>query len=281
MKHAIPIVTSVLILVFLACEPPLIIQSKWTDGDVQFSADTAAWKTMVQYPEDPQFGIGARNNGTFLYLCMASWKREANSNLLRYGFTTWFTSKSKKGKRFGLHFPMGLPDNSAMSGRHHHGGGSGMDQTMVAQEFEKMELLGPAKTDSIPVKTAVAETFGITVRMFPSVENLVYFVKIPLNADSTNPYAVDIGKDSLVEVSFASDVPELNTAHESSGEGQSSPSPMGGGGAGGGGGMHGGGGGGMRGGGGGHSGGHEGTSQEETVESFSAGFTIGLAKKVK
>jgi hypothetical protein len=270
MKHAMLIASAIFVSIFFACEPPLIIRSKWIDSDVQFSGDTAAWKTMVQYPEDPQFGIGARNNGTFLYLCMASWKREANSNLLRYGFTTWFTSKSKKGKRFGLHFPMGLPDNSAMAGRHHHGGSQGLDPTMVEQEFQKMELLGPAKTDSTPVKTAVAETFGITVRMFPSVENLVYFIKVPLNADSTNTYAIDIGKDSLVEVSFASDVPELTTAHESSGEGQSSPSPMGGGGAGGargnGAAMHSG-------------GGHEGASHEETVESFSAGFTIGLAKK--
>ncbi len=269
MKQIMPVFCLILFSAFLACEPPLIIQSKWTDAEVAFRGDTGAWKTMVQYPEDPQFGIGARNNGKYLYLCMASWKREANGKIIRYGFTTWFTSKSRKGKRFGLHFPMGLPGNGVAGGRHHHRGAEPpADRDQLEESFQKMELLGPGKNDSIPVKTAIAETFGISTRIFPTEENLVYFIKIPLNSDSANPYAINAGTDSLVSVSFASDVPDLPSAQ--SGESESSSPPMGVGGGGGGrqgGGMHSGG------------GGHEGSAQEDIVEPFAAGFTIGLAKK--
>jgi hypothetical protein len=264
------VICAILLPAFLACEPPEIIQSKWTASDSALAEDTIGWKGIVQYPDDPQFGVGVRNDNKFLYLCMTSWKRDVNGRILRYGFTTWFTSKSKKGKRFGIHFPIGQMGNAEGAGRRHHRGGNdpGAERAMMQESFQQMELLGPGKNDSVPVKTAVAATFGIVVTLLPAEEKLVYLMKIPFNSDSISKYAMDIGKDTLITTSFETGVPDLPAS--AGGGGQESSPPMGAGG----GGAHGAGGGGMHGG-----GGREGSSGGEIVEPFTAAFEIGLAKK--
>lgn len=275
MRKTLPLLCIILALVLMVCEPPEIVQSKWTDADSLLTVDPGRWKTFVQYPDDPQFGIGVKNDDRFLYLCMTSWKREVNERILRHGFTTWFTSKSKKGKRFGIHYPMGLPDNALAADRRSHRGGGGREpvRQMTVEMFQEMELLGPGKNDSVPVKIAVAETFGIVAKLFPTDESLVYLLKVPFNSDSVSKYAMDVGKDTLISVTFETFVPESPSDHEGAdGQQASVPMGMGGGSSGsaGAGGTHGGG---MHGGG----GGREAPVAEEFVAPFSAGFTIGKA----
>jgi hypothetical protein len=252
----LPALTCALVL----CEPPEVVQSKWTDSDVVFDANLGQWKDVLQYPDDPQFGIGVRNNGAFLYLCLISWKREINGRLLRNGSTLWFSSASKKGKRFGIRFPMGMPGNKAAERQ-------GRERTRdpeelrakLAESFQEMEILGPEKSDTVPVKTVVAESFGIVVRAYPSEENFVYMIKVPLNSDSVNRYAMDIGKDTVVNVSFESIVPDSGST-PAGGEATVPPS---GGQAGGmsGGGQH------MR------------PSGNEMEEPFSESFAIGVSRR--
>jgi hypothetical protein len=233
----------------------------------------------MQYPDNPQFGIGVKNDGKFLYLRVVSWKDSVNKEILRLGFTTWFTSPSKKGKRFGIHFPIGVkrtaeerradkenrPDSAEMRSR-------------WEEALQEMEFLCPENNDSIPVKTKVAESMGIVVGLFPSQENLIYEMKMPLREDSVCKYAIDIGKDSILKVAFESDVPKVGE-HSHGGGGQSGS----GGGKSGGGGMGGGDGGrGMHSGGGemrgGSGAGHE-RPAEVAPEQFKASFFVTLANK--
>ncbi len=266
------------------CEPPVVVQSTWTDSEPAMDTNPGQWKDATKYPADPQFGIGVKNDGRNLYLCMTSWKRSENSQLLRYGFTTWFTSKSKKGKRFGIRYPMGMMGNGAGSGSIRGRRPDVHDKkAMFDLAFQEMELLGPEKDDSVPVKTAIAESLGIGVRILSSEENLVYKLKVALREDSSAKYAIDIGNDSLLSITFEMTVPDAGENH-AGGQGGSSEMPGSqGGGMGGGGGGMGGGGRGMHGGGGGmHSGGgggHAGTAEEETQGPFKAAFSVLLARK--
>jgi uncharacterized membrane protein YgcG len=286
MKKALSVPCVILIAAFVACEPSAIIQSKWTDSDTLFQNDPGQWKDAVEYPKDPQFGIGVKNNGKYLFLCMTSWKREVNGAISRFGFTTWFSSPSKKGKKFGIHFPMGgMHNGPGWRHRRDRNGDPDAAQAKMEDFFQEMELLGPEKSDSVPVRKAVAESFGISTHLFPSEENLVYLMRIPLNSDSVSKFAIDLASDTLVTVSFETDMPVFGHNRE---EGENRRPPQSGidaegggmnehsgmnedGGMNGGGGRHGGGG--MRG------GGHRGSSSPaENVEQFSAGFTIWLAK---
>lgn len=273
MKCLFLIIFTFVLTLLSTCNPPETVESRWTDSPVVFDGNPAQWKDIMQYPDDPQFGIGVRNDGTFLYLSMTSWKRAVNRQILRFGFTTWFTSPSTKGKRFGIHFPLGMMKNA---GERHADRESMHDpeamRERMQEALQEMELLGPGKEDSVPVKTVVAESFGIIVRLFPSDENLVYEMKVPLRQDSVSKYAIDIGNDSLLKVTFESIVPDV--AMHDRGEGGMGMPNMGGGGMSGGGGM-GGGGRGMHGGG---RGGYAGTSAEEMPASFNASFSIRLAR---
>jgi hypothetical protein len=269
-RNILPVLCIILTSAFVVCEPPEIVQSTWTDADSLLAVDPGRWKTLVHYPDDPQFGIAAENDERFLYLCMTSWKREINKRILRHGFTTWFSSKSKKGKRFGIHFPMGAPDNAMPSGRLRHGASRPEASRPATMEtFQEMEFLGPGKNDSVPVKVAVAESFGIVVRLFPTDESLVYLLKVPFNSDSVSKYAMDIGKDTLINVTFETFVPEAPPDNDGEGGQPSAPavasSGMGTSGGEHGGGMHG-------------SGPTGHGAAPEFIEPFSAGFSVGIAK---
>jgi hypothetical protein len=272
-----------ILLLITTCEPPVVVQSTWTDSEPAMDTNPGQWKDAMKYPADPQFGIGVKNDGRNLYLCMTSWKRSENSQLLRYGFTTWFTSKSKKGKRFGIRYPMGMMGSGAGSGAIRGRRPDTQDKkAMFDLAFQEMELLGPEKDDSVPVKTAIAESLGIGVRILPSEENLVYKLKVPLREDSSAKYAINIGTDSLLSVTFEMTVPDAGENHAGGQESSSEmPGAQGGGMGGGGRGMHGGGmgGGGMHGSGGSTHGSHAGTAEEETQGPFKAAFSILLAKK--
>jgi hypothetical protein len=271
------LLVSVFVLTMLSsCDAPLVVESKWTDSEISINADPAQIKDVVEYPNDPQFGIGVKNDGRYLYLFMISWKREVNSQILHTGFTTWFTSSSKKGKRFGIHFPLGMMKNAEAW---HADRESNCDpvamRARIEESLQRMELLGPEKDDSVPVQTRVAESFGIAVRMSPSSENLVYEIKVPLRQDSASNYAIDIGKDTLIKVTFESTPPDINNVHGGGDESHVGSPGMGGGGMmpdaspGGGRGMHHGG----QGGDGKH------YAAEEMSGPFKASFSIKLAGK--
>jgi hypothetical protein len=278
-KNMLVIPALAILLLITTCESPAVVRSTWTDLEPAIDTNLDQWKNATQYPADPQFGIGVKNDGRNLYLCMTSWKRAVNSQLVRFGFTTFFTSKSKKGKRFGIRYPMGMMGGGAGSGANRGRRADAQDKkAMYDLAFQEMELLGPEKDDSVPVKTAIAESLGIAVRLLSSEESLVYKLKVPLRQDSLAKYAIDIGNDSLLSVTFAMTVPEAGENH-AGGQGGSSPMPGGqGGGMGGGGrGMHGGGG--MHGSGGGGHGGQAAKTEEEAQGPFEAAFSILLARK--
>lgn len=86
-------------------------------------------------------------------------------------------------------------------------------KNMLGLAFQEMELLGPEKTDSVPVITVIAESLGIAVRIMASEENLIYKVKMPLREDSLARPAIGIGNDSLVAVTVETTEPEAAENH--------------------------------------------------------------------
>ena len=283
MKKVLLFIPVLAIVLLAACRPRIIVQSMWTDSQSAIDADSAQWKDATRYPSDPQLGIGVKNDGRNVYLCITSWKRAVNHRVLRYGLTAWFASKSKKGKLFGIRYPMGMAQSGAGWRANRDRQPDPNDgKSMLDLAFQEMELLGPEKTDSVPVRTVIAESLGIAVRIIPSEENLVYKVKVPLREDSLAKYAIDIGNDSLLSVTFETTVPDAAENRAGGSEMSSAPGGgMHGGGMGGGGrGMRGGGGGGGGGGmhGGGGHGGHEASSTGDSQGPFNASFSILLAR---
>ncbi|MGA2508112.1 MAG: hypothetical protein ABSF80_11630 [Chitinispirillaceae bacterium] len=259
------------------CKPSLLLESQWRDHDITIDGNAGEWNDLIQYPQDLKMGIGVINDDRYLYLCLTSDDRATTSQILRYGFTVWFERRTQKDKLFGIDFPLGMNLSGTPHERHEDGErDTAAMKERIKASLQTLALLGPGKNDTSPVPTRIAESLGIAVCIKPSHEHCVYELKVPLNQDSILKYAIDIGKDTLLDVTLESCGPDReNRPSSDMGEGGGS---MGGGGMGhggmGGGGMgHGGmGGGGM--------GGHGGMGQRGPgTEPFNEILTIKIAKK--
>ena len=255
----------------------LQLESQWRDRDIIIDGSTSEWAGLIQYPEDSKVGIGVVNEDAYLYLCLTSEDREIASQIVRSGFTVLFETKGKKGKRFGVNFPLGMklsgppaqetgdrePDMAAMKER-------------MELSLQTLALIGPGENDTFPMSTMMAESLGVIVRIKPSQERCVYELKVPLNQDSLFKYAIGVGKDTLLKVTL-----ETSKISRPSGgpPGGGMGGPPGGGMGGGRGGMGGPPGGGMGGGRGGMGGPPGGGGPPSMPEQFKIDFSILLAKK--
>lgn len=276
MNHRILVSVSVFALLLLNCKS-IQIESRWLDRPVTFDGKASEWNDLVVYPKDTKFGLAVMNDDTCLYLCMMSWDQTITSQIMRFGFTTWFETKGGKGKPLGIHYPLGM----AKSGfRHATDDPEGMKEK-IKEALEHIEILGPNKDDTCPTRTIITESMGIVTRIVPSEGNCIYELKVPLNQDSIRKFAIDIKKDDILTVKLETSAfdPERMKG-PSSGEPSGPPGGgMGGregGGMGGGGGMHGAGGhgGGMHGG-----PGHGGGGSAAMSEPFKLSVEIKLAAR--
>lgn len=267
-NHRILIPLIIVPIILLNCKS-FQIESRWLDRAVTFNGKAQEWNDLIVYPQDTKFGVGVMNDDKYLYLCMTSWDQTITSQIMRFGFTTWFEPKSGKDKPLGIHYPLGL----AKSGFRH-----GMDdpeimKAKIQEALDHIEILGPGKDDTCPTRTIIAESMGIITRIVSSEGNCIYEMKVPLNLDTTNKFAIGVGKDNVVQV-------KLETSAFGP-EGMKNEPAGGYGGGHGGGGMHGSGGHGGGGHGGGGSphggGGHGGSGAAGMSEPFKLSFAIKLA----
>jgi hypothetical protein len=243
--------------------------SQWRDRDITIDGSVTEWNGLMQAPEDADVAIGLVNDDIYLYLCLTSGNRETTLRMLMSGFTVLFENKAKKGARLGVHFPLAPVRSRPPLVREH-------DPAAMMKQLEAslgtLALLGPGKNDTLPMATRMAESLGIAVSVKSLNEGCAYEIKVPLNRDARFTYAIDMGKDSLIEVTLASDEATRPSDHGEGGE----PQDDGGVGAGAGGGLaspggrmgtHGG-------------GLHGGGRQTSMSEQFKMEFSLCLAKKL-
>jgi hypothetical protein len=245
MNNRLLLAMTVALSLCTACKS-IQLESQWRDHDITVDGSATEWSGLIQYPEDSKIGIGVLNDNTNLYLCLTSEDRETASQILMSGFTILFESKGQKGKRFGVHFPLGMKFFGPPSEESRYRGEPDMAamKTRIEASLQTLALIGPGENDTTPMPTQMAESLGVAVCIKPSQEHCVYELKVPLNRDSLSKYAIGVGKDTLIAVTLETDKVSMPSGVPPSG-GMGGPpgGGMGGGGMGGppGGGMGGGG----------------------------------------
>jgi len=262
--------TAIIALLLSNCKS-IQLESRWLDRPLSYTGKVSEWNDCIVYPKDTKFGVGIMNDDKFLYICMTSWDANVSAQIMRMGFTSMFEPKDGKGKRLGIHYPMGMSRSGI---RHETEEGPEIMKEKLAESLEHIEILGPGKDDTCPTRTIISESMGIITRVLPFEGNCVYEMKVPLKADSVNKFAINAGEGETIqltlETSSAGREKPNDPAAESAGpEGANMGGGMGGGG------MHGGGHGGGHGGhgAGGRSGGIGG------MEPFKQSFIIKLSPK--
>jgi len=278
------LLVSIALFFFTNCHS-LPIDSVWKNMDIKIDGNADEWNNVLQNIPDRPFGLGMENDDKFLYICISSWDRAINEQVIRNGLMLTFTTKSGKHSVFGIHFPVGMTREEIKEAMkenpdHEHG----LMQDIFEKTLEKLEVLGPSPTDTLPMKLNQADACGLILRIQYSPKgNFVYEAKIPLREDSLNKFAIGVGKDTVIQMKCeTSALAQKESEGEHNSEGGAPEGGMGGGGGGRGGMGHGGGGGrggmGHGGGGGGGGGGHQ---QASSGDPFKAAFTITLAGKPK
>jgi hypothetical protein len=204
------------ILLSLQCKSSTILQSSRENNSITVDGNLADWNGLLIHAENVPVVMGAANNDSALYLCFVSDDRETVRQIVRHGLTVWFETPRS---RWGIRFPMGMEHLALPSLRPPRDDPEAMNQA-IARAFDILEIVGPGKNDTVPMKTAIADSFGITVKADPAMEKLSYELRVPLHADSSRKYAALPGNDSTVAITVESAAPASYSHNESMNPGQ-------------------------------------------------------------
>lgn len=221
------------------------IESRWCDREVVVDGDHTEWEGAVVRVDDADAVIGLLNDGTHLYLCLASIDQEIKRQVLGRGFTLWFDPEGGRDRVLGIRFPLGAGEmGQPMEPRE---GRPDPDALLALIEESEPEIEIITGGD-LPTRMFLAQVPGFDLDVGLTKGALVYEAKIPLLSSDGN-YAIGAAPGSKIGIGLTT--PRMDRERmrgRMSGEG---PPGGSGGGRGGGrrGGMGGGKGGGMRGGG--------------------------------
>jgi hypothetical protein len=167
----------------LAC--PWVAPPPAVDGDL------AKWQGFLYSFDDDREFVGVKNDGTDLYLCLASDHSDLQRQILRQGLTVWIDPQGGKQKVLGVHFPLGLrdrggrPDETPEGQRRHFEPESAV--RALADSGAALEILrgtGPG------TRFLLGQAPGLGIKVGWKDEMMIYELRIPLEPDSGCPFAV-------------------------------------------------------------------------------------------
>lgn len=196
----------------VSCRPSMEIKSAWMKNAVAVDGAISEWQGLLTHDPDGRFSMGVANDDSALYVCLTSSDRAIVGQILRFGMTVWFENRKSKRGSLGICFPLGM-ENSGIDFRRLHEAqrDTAAMRSLMEEAFDALVVIGPGKTDSVPMKAVIAESLGIKVKAVPGHEKFTYELRLRLHPDSTAKYAVQDMQDSLVTIVYESTAPEEET----------------------------------------------------------------------
>ena len=228
-------------LLLAGCGQPKL-ESRWCDRQIVVDGDHTEWEGAVTYVEDVDAVIGLLNDGTHLYLCLASIDRDVKTQVLGRGLTLWIDPEGGKGRVLGIRFPLGVRGRGLPTGSREERPDPDTMMALSAESEPEIEIITGG---DLSTRMFLAQAVGIDLDVGLTKGALVYEARIPL-LSTDGGFAIGAGPGSVVGIGLTT--PKID--REITQERMSRQGPPGGRGGGkGGGGRRGGMGGGMMGGG--------------------------------
>ncbi len=210
---ALPFIFVIPLAVLHASAPPHM-DSRWRTADITVDGRQDDWPSSLMPLGDQPLSIDAVNDGSFLYLRLATSDPGARQQILREGLLVWFDGAGGTKKRLGIKYPFvqhgsgGADDNEHGGrggyggGRRPHGGTESGDKPDpdTYEPPEALEVLGPGKDDARMLVRDHAQGIEVALRMDHGTA--VYELKVPLAKNSDHPYAVDAAAGQTIGVGF-------------------------------------------------------------------------------
>jgi hypothetical protein len=163
----------------------------WVDHPPAVDGDLAKWQGFLYSFDDDREFVGVKNDGTDLYLCLASDHSDLQRQILRQGLTVWIDPQGGKQKVLGIHFPLGLRDQTGQPGSAPEGPRRRFEPEAavraLADSGSALEILrgsGPG------TRFLLSRTPGLGIKVGWKDEMMIYELRIPLDPDSACPFAV-------------------------------------------------------------------------------------------
>ena len=84
------------------------LDSRPLDRQIKIDGRDDEWRDARIYLDNLQASFGLLNDGDYLYLSLGLTDPVRQRQVLATGFTVWFDAEGKKGKTFGVRFPLGM-----------------------------------------------------------------------------------------------------------------------------------------------------------------------------
>lgn len=211
-RRCFPCLGIAALFLLIQCNSSIAINSTRLKDKIIIDGDISDWNGLIKKDPDEKFGIGIANDDSSLYVCLISEDRRIIREVMKHGMTIWFETGKSDRNRIGLRFPMGTANSrGAFRGFRQAQGDTEAVRRMIEESFETMEILGPGKEDTVPMKTTVAENFGIKLKAVPDMGKFACEVKVPFSPiDSTSKYFISGDKNSLITIVLESSSAQNN-----------------------------------------------------------------------
>ncbi len=195
------------------------LRSTWNRGNIVVDGNYGDWANdSLVYFDRPSMFIGASNDENHLYLMIRTVDSRAQMKVMRLGITLWVEPPGQPEKRWGIHYPVGLPDH-----------GIPIFGTRAPEEPDSeflrkmeemtgiMELLGPEdgqRVETVP-GTPEGTDYGVRAAIRDTSGVIVYELRLPLRDNSGSVYtALANPGDRIILQLETGDIREYNIADE-------------------------------------------------------------------
>jgi hypothetical protein len=213
--------TSVLSAVALAGCLESRLASAWPEREISIDGKAPEWAGReAYYSESDGFKIGFFNDANYLYIYMATWNRQKQSQILMNGMTVWIDATGRKRQTFGINYPMkqsmpdsaGMPPGMPMEMRPGDRMGAPSDDSrenrqaflrgMLAEAQVEMAILGAGAEPLVSMPAADNGKGGIAAMIDIANRTLIYELRIPLAASDGVPYTVNASPGATIGIGF-------------------------------------------------------------------------------
>ena len=179
------------------------VESRWVDGEIVLDGIPDEWQGSRTYIDSPNIALGAMNDGTHLYIALATPVRSVAARILGQGLTVWFEPKGRGDRKFGIRCPMGMEDFKPMKGAAED---PARIRELLRDAETRLEILGPSDDDTAILLND--GTYGVQVALGYRDGNFGYELRVPLAIAGERDYGIGGDPGKPIRVGF--ETPEVN-----------------------------------------------------------------------
>lgn len=103
----------------------VVLHSAALDTPIVVDGHYGDWDGQMTWVNKAKMSVGARNDGTDLYVVLAIGDRDVQRTIMMSGMFLWFDPAGGQDGQFGIHYPLGLRDPERFIGQGSFGGYGG------------------------------------------------------------------------------------------------------------------------------------------------------------